>query len=365
MMTDHTYVKELNFLPSLPMHSREVSEATARPQFSHRCQRYIDIFNTVQEKLMRIMGTDQLYPVLSAGSGTFANEMMLASTMSFRGENLVLSNGEFGSRMAEQGKVYDPGLHVLDFGFNVEFDLDRIEQTLKENSNIRQMFFVLSETSAGMMNPLDELVKLAEKYDVLLSLDAISAIGMMPFDFTSPVFACVTGTSGKVLAGVPGISIVFAKPGNLPGAKNISHILDVNFQLERMKKTGNVHHTMSSLLLTAFDVALSEVESHGLEKLHQHYRGLKAEISKRFAQMGLEALKGSSSPIVTSFKKPDENKQGWDEITRILKSHKVNVYDNVPYLIDKQLFQIATMGPAFQMEHIDRLEAAFKAALKK
>jgi aspartate aminotransferase-like enzyme len=150
----------------------------------------------------------------------------------------------------------------------------------------------------------------------------------------------------------------------MPRTRGISHILDLNFQMDIIRTGENVHHTLSSLLLIALNEALKEVQEHGIAHLHKHYLHLKSEVTKRFSALGLTPLEGSNSPIVTSFRKPNGKTGAWPHISEILAKNKVNVYDNVAYLNEKDLFQIATMGPAYRLDHIEKLEGAFKQALQ-
>jgi len=94
--------KRIN-LSTGPVHiSPEVQKAVCNPALSHRSKEFIQLFDNTTELLCRTFTVQQAY--IMSGSGTLANEVMLHQIKMLDAKGLILSNGEFGSRLIHQAE---------------------------------------------------------------------------------------------------------------------------------------------------------------------------------------------------------------------------------------------------------------------
>jgi aspartate aminotransferase-like enzyme len=109
------------------------------------------------------------------------------------------------------------------------------------------------ETSTGVLHDLDMIKGLAKAHRCKLCLDCISSIGAVPVNLEGVYLA--TASSGKALAGYPGLGLVFHQ--GMPVARpDLPRYLDLGF----WASSDGVPFTHSSNLVRALDVALAEVE---------------------------------------------------------------------------------------------------------
>ena len=59
-------------------------------------------------------------------------------------------------------------------------DLDKIEKIIESESDLTHIFTVYCETTSGILNPIDKIAKIAEKNNISLFIEAMSAFGALP-----------------------------------------------------------------------------------------------------------------------------------------------------------------------------------------
>nr|MDK7877065.1 aminotransferase class V-fold PLP-dependent enzyme [Streptococcus agalactiae] len=64
-------------------------------------------------------------------------------------------------------------------------DAAEIEQILQNDPAITHIAMVHSETTTGMLNPIEEVAELAKRYDKRYIVDAMSSFGGIPLDIAA------------------------------------------------------------------------------------------------------------------------------------------------------------------------------------
>jgi len=144
---------------------------------------------------------------LLTGSGTAANEAMIWQIKLLQGKGLILSNGEFGSRLIEQASRTSLQFIGHKYICGQPFDLCEIENNIHQNG-VRWMLFCHCETSTGVVNNLDNISELCRRNGCLCFVDCMSTAGAQPPDLSG--IAMATASSGKGLASIPGLAIIFS-----------------------------------------------------------------------------------------------------------------------------------------------------------
>ncbi|MDR8252467.1 aminotransferase class V-fold PLP-dependent enzyme, partial [Acinetobacter baumannii] len=103
--------------------------------------------------------------VLLQGSGSYAVEAVLGSVIGEQGKVLIVSNGAYGARMIEMAQLMGIACHPYDCGDVARPDAAAIEQILQNDPAITHIAMVHSETTTGMLNPIEEVAELAKRYD--------------------------------------------------------------------------------------------------------------------------------------------------------------------------------------------------------
>ncbi|UDQ98758.1 aminotransferase class V-fold PLP-dependent enzyme [Lentisphaerota bacterium WC36G] len=198
----------MKFVPTVPHLFESSILAMQEPIISHRSDNFNSLFNDVKNNLIRL-SFNYFYPIIVTGTGTYANELMIWNFAHLANKILILTNGEFGQRLKNQCLKCRADSLIMDFGWGKPFDFEQIAKTLEGNNNIDWIYAVAMETSCGMKNSVDKLNSLAQKFKVKIALDAVSDIGVNNELFRYDSVKILSASSGKALAALPGISLLF------------------------------------------------------------------------------------------------------------------------------------------------------------
>ncbi|MFZ6775164.1 aminotransferase class V-fold PLP-dependent enzyme, partial [Undibacterium sp. SXout7W] len=79
------------------------------------------------------------------------------------------------------------------------------------DSDITHVAIVHCETTTGMMNPIEDIAKLAKQHNKTVILDAMSSFGGIPMDIADLGIDYMISSANKCIQGVPGFGFVIAK----------------------------------------------------------------------------------------------------------------------------------------------------------
>ncbi|PGW63012.1 GNAT family N-acetyltransferase [Bacillus cereus] len=279
--------KEYSFLPGPVDIGENVRKAFSTKPISHRSKSFQMIMENVKKHLLQITKAKRVQIML--GTGTLANDVIALQLRSLKGKGLVLTNGEFGNRLI--GHAARAQLH-FDTYKNVmgePFIYTELEQIM-ETGNYEWLWFVHHETSTGMLNDLDELNVLCEKYKVKLCVDCISSIGAIPIDLKDVYFA--SGVSGKAIKSFTGLSFVFYNHN-----VKVNETLPTYMDIGMYEENESIPYSHSWNLMYALQEALKRFEdAKAFEKINETY----AYIEQAITTMGLKLVspREHAAPII-------------------------------------------------------------------
>src|SRR6266498_996010 len=134
----------ISFLPGPVSLRPEIRAALDKLPFSHRCDKFkeeIALTKTLLCQLVRAQRVEIL-----VGSGTLANDVIAAQLSLFAAPGMILSNGEFGSRLVDHARRFDLSFHALEIEWGCGFDREQVCQTLDRHGNVRWLWAVACET---------------------------------------------------------------------------------------------------------------------------------------------------------------------------------------------------------------------------
>lgn len=313
------------FLPGPVILTESLAAPFRQPPISHRSA----AFHGVRQEVDRVLGEMAAStPYLLAGSGTLANEAMLAQIKRLDSRGMILVNGEFGRRLVNQAERLGLDYIVESASWGEAFDIGKIGQKL-QTGNYNWVLMVHGETSTGQLNDFRPLAEVCLQQGIRLCLDCISSFGALPFSLKGIWLA--TAASGKAIGTMSGIAIVFAHHKITPDSKLPSY-LDLG-----LYATG-IPFTFPSSLLESLKRALS------------HYPERYGILEKRFKQLqedtrGWPSLSAGYSTSRT-FKTTEENRFLFQDAH--LSGFELHAASS--YLKDRSLFQIACIQPEFERD---------------
>ena len=245
---ERSNVPPLNLLPGPVLTSPEVDKAFAAPAISHRSPGFLDQLASVRARLCELTGARDVQVL--TGSGSLGNGVVAAQVGLQATTGLILSNGEFGERLAAEARRAGLRFDWLQLRWGDVFDLEHVKTFASRMPRGGWIWFVHHETSTGVLNPLDELKRLAADYGLRICVDCISSIGAVRVDLRGVHLA--TGTSGKGLGAYPGLALVFHDYAPKPEPERLASYLD----LGHWATHASAPHTHSSNLVAALATAV-------------------------------------------------------------------------------------------------------------
>jgi aspartate aminotransferase-like enzyme len=330
----------------------DVREIFGRTPISHRSDDFVEAFKNLQQKVC--VATGARHVVFMTGSGSLANEAMIAQIKQMGKKGLILSNGEFGNRLINQCEKQKVDFDIYRKEWGEEYKLEEIESILK-TGRVSWMLFTHCESSTGCIADLKGLSTMAKKYEVKICLDAMSTIGNIPLALGDTFLA--TCSSGKGLASFAGIAIVFTTAEIEP-----SPAIPTYIDLGHYFKNNGIPFTISSNLIMALnravDYSLKPGQTENVEALS---RLLLKEIS---SMPGITVVnKNYLLPTHITTVVPSDGISSV-ELGDEIKAAGVETSYNSGYLKVRNQLQIAIMGQHTEAD-IRQFLNALKISLQK
>ncbi|MEJ5237306.1 MAG: aminotransferase class V-fold PLP-dependent enzyme [Limisphaera sp.] len=322
-----------NFLPGPVAVRREVRRAFEQAPESHRSPVFMMDFQAARRCLCELTGAAHCQ--LMVGSGTLANDAVAAQLSLEGGRGLVLSNGEFGTRLVDHARRWGLAFEACEFEWGAALDLAEVRRRLERAPGFQWLWAVHCETSTGVLNDLEALKALAAEFGLKLCLDCISSLGTVPVNLQGVYLA--TGASGKGLRGYPGLCMVFHHHELAPAPDRLPRYLDLGYYASQH----GVPFTFSSNLLHALHAAIRHVD---WDRRFATVAELGAELRQRLREAGFRVLAAENvaAPAVVTVVLPPE--QSSVELGQRMEENGFLLSYNSEYLRKRNWIQIALMG---------------------
>ena len=313
-----------------------IRHAFERPPISHRSDEFTRRYEGVRAALRSLTGAP--HAALFQGSGTLANDVVAGA---LDGPGLVLINGEFGQRLADQARAWGLPVRTLEWPWGDAWDLDQIARAMDghdRQGKVGWVWGVHLETSTGLVNDFAALRDLARERGVRLCLDCVSSVGAVPVDLDGVWLA--SGVSGKALGSYAGVAMVFAN--EIPAVEiSRSRKAPTYLDLGAALRTQGPRFTFASPLLAALEAAL---------ECKPDYDGMGGLVRQKLRSLDVPPLVEGphAAPTVTTFAPPVAG------FAERCKSLGYWIGGESGYLHSRGLVQIATMG-AVLAAHIEDL----------
>jgi predicted phosphoserine aminotransferase len=254
------------FIPGPTIVHPDVLAKMATPMIGHRTQEATELQKNISDKLRQLMFTGNKI-VLSTSSGTGLMEGAIRSLTQKKA--IVFSTGAFGKRWHELALLngIDADLHEEESGHAVMPEtVDRYLMT----GNYDTMAITHSETSTGVMNPIEAIAEIMKKYPkVIWMVDAVSSLGGVKIEVDRLKVDVLISSSQKALALPPGMSLASVSSRAEERLKKIGHrgyYLDLLTLCEYIDKRNYQYSCTPSLShMFAMDFQLDRILKEGIE----------------------------------------------------------------------------------------------------
>ena len=277
----------------LDVHPR-VYQALAAPVLSHLDPDYLKIVDQIGEHLRQVFGTQNRVTNASPGTGTSGMETCVVNLMEPGDKVLVCVHGYFGDRIRQMAERQEADITLIESEWGTPTDPQKIADAFK-NAQYKVITLVHAETSTGVLQPMDEIAKLAKDHGAMILLDTVTSLGGIEIKTVEWGLDAVYSCSQKCIGAPSGLAPVTFSDRAVEAAKNRKHpirswYLDITL-LEKYWGSQRVyHHTSSSTLNYALLEALFLIEEEGLQNRYdRHLKNHKALVAGVEA-MGLKML---------------------------------------------------------------------------
>jgi len=306
------------------------------------------ITSRIRQRLLEIVhatGTHECVPL--QGSGTFSVEAAIGTLVPRQGHMLVPQNGAYCQRIARICRVLGRAVTTIDYAEDAAVSAADVERALTGNPAITHVALVHCETSAGILNPLQEIADVVARHGKRLIVDAMSSFGALEIDARKTPFDAVIAASGKCLEGPPGMGFVILRRAALETCEGNSHslALDLYDQWIYMQKTTQWRFTPPTHVVAALDSAIEQFLAEG----GQVARGARYAANCRtlidgMAGLGLKSFLPSEvqAPIIVTFHAPASAHYQFKRFYDAVKSRGYVLYPGK--LTTLETFRVGCMG---------------------
>lgn len=354
--------------------SDTVKYAQVVPDICPREKEFGDVMEFVSRELTNFVGSNDKYTtVLFGGSGTASVEAILSSVVN-DGTVLIINNGAYGKRICEMSEVYN--LNYIEFKSSPieEVNLNELEDIIithnsectgEDKSPISHIAVIHHETTTGILNDINLIGKICEKYKIDMIVDAMSSFAGIPINMEEMNIKYLASSSNKCIQGMAGISFVIANIESLEKTKDIKPrnlYLNLYKQYIYFKDNYQMRFTPPVQVLYALKQAIIEAKEESIERRYERYKECCKILWDGLDKLKLKKLvnEKASSMILTSIIEPEVEGYSFDDLHDYLYNKGFTIYPGK--VSSENTFRIANIGqiyPENMSKFIEILEEYF------
>jgi 2-aminoethylphosphonate-pyruvate transaminase len=322
---------------------------------------FIAINRMVLEKIVELAGAEGTHVTVPLqGSGTFAVEAMITTFVPKSGKLLVLINGAYGQRAKRIAEIAGRAVVVHETPEDRPPDLAALDELLSADPAITHVFAVHCETTSGILNPIDDVARLAAGHGRRLLVDSMSAFGALEIDARKVQYDALAASSNKCLEGVPGLGFVVCRKTALAECKGnaTTLVLDLFDQAEGFARTGQYRFTPPIHVIVALGKAIEEHAAEGgVAGRGKRYRDNARVLIDGMRAMGFRTLLGEKlqAPIIVTFHMPSDPKFVFQRFYDGLKDRGYVIYPGKLTVADS--FRMGCIGRLYPKDMKGALDA--------
>ncbi|WP_076419011.1 alanine--glyoxylate aminotransferase family protein [Colwellia sp. UCD-KL20] len=352
--------------------SPQVLSALSRPTIGHLDPLFVGMMDEVKSLLQYAFQTSNPFTIALSAPGSAGMEACFVNLVTPEDTVVVCVNGVFGMRMTENVKRLGAKLVVVEGEWGRAVDPQALEAALKQNPNANFVAFVHAETSTGALSDAKTLCAIAQQYDCLTIVDAVTSLGGVELRVDEWGIDAIYSGSQKCLSCVPGISpvsfserattIVQERTAPVP-----SWFLDQSLVMDYWSGEGkrSYHHTAPVNSLYALHESLLMLKNEGLENSWARHAKQHKALAAGLADLGINYIvpEDERLPQLNSVYIPDGINDAKVR-SYLLEEYNLEIGAGLGKFAGKA-WRIGLMGYAARSENVALCLAALKDALSR
>ncbi|EGR28457.1 hypothetical protein IMG5_174960 [Ichthyophthirius multifiliis] len=320
--------------------------------YGSRDPRFMQIIKDIRNDILKICEVQkgEYECILLQGSGTYAVEAVLGQSIP-KGKHklLIVQNGAYGIRMEKISLYYGLNYTTLNYSDCDVVKPKDVAQKLQENPDITHVSIIHSETTSGLINPIEEIGKVIKNFNknIVYIVDSMSSFAAYRINPKEIGIDYLVASSNKNLQGIPGFAFVIANNKHFQNTKDNarSMVLDLYQQWQGLEDNGQFRFTPPTHVLKATKVAIDEYfEQGGQPKRFQKYDSNQKLLTKRMTEMGFKLYiePKYQGCIITTFLNPKDPNFKFNEFYQFLADKNMVIYPGK--LTKADSFRIGSIG---------------------
>ncbi|KAJ0065246.1 hypothetical protein NL108_006609, partial [Boleophthalmus pectinirostris] len=293
------------------------------------------IMSDIKSGIQYMFQTQNKVTFAVSGTGHTAMECAIFNIVEPGESFLSVVNGIWGERAADMAERIGAKVNTIVAPPGGFISIEEIEQALSKYRPVL-LFVTHGESSTGVLHPLDGIGALCHKYDCLLLVDSVAAMGGTPLYMDKQEIDILYTGSQKVLNVPPGTApISFSERACQKifnrKTKPVSFFLDLSWLANYWgcdnKPARIYHHTGPITAFYTLREGLAILAEEGLENSWKRHESVAEYFHAGLESMGLKLFvkeKKARLPTVTTIVAP--HGYDWKEITAyIMKTHNLEI----------------------------------------
>lgn len=345
-----------------------VLQAMAAPCIGHLDPAFLSIMDETQGLLRYLFQTENALTIPVSGTGSAGMETCFVNLIEPGDEVVVCVNGVFGTRMCDIVTRVGGRLIRVDAQWGETIDPDAVSHAVK-GKDPKLLAVVHAETSTGVLQPLEELSRIAKEAGALFLVDIVTSLAGLDVALDRMgIDAAYSGTQ-KCISCPPGLSPISFSPAALEVLNNrktpvISWYLDMSMVSNYWGGERKYHHTAPINMVYGLREALRIIAEEGLEA-----RFARHSVNHRALVAGLEAMglsmlvaEGERLPMLNAVRIPE----GADDLKvrrALLGDFGVEIGGGLGDLAGK-IWRVGLMGHSSRRKNVFLFLSALETILK-
>ena len=353
-----------------------VLDALARPTIGHLDPTFVDLMDEVKQLLQYTFQTNNSLTMPISAPGSAGMESVFVNLIEPGDKVIVCQNGVFGGRMQQNVQRCGGQAIMVQDEWGKPTDLNKVREALRANPDTKALAFVHAETSTGVLNDAKALCQLAQEFDCLSIVDAVTSLAGSELKVDDWHIDAIYSGTQKCLSCVPGLSPVSFSEKAIEVIRQRKHpvqswFLDMELVMGYWGRGENegkgakraYHHTAPVNSIYALHESLLILHQEGLEhswaRHHKNHLSLKAGLEK----LGLDFV------VEEAYRLPQLNMvripSGVDDAkvrNRLLSEFNLEIGAGLGELAGK-VWRIGLMGCGSSQKNVNYCVSSLKSVL--
>lgn len=344
------------------VHSR-VLKAMATPLVGHLDPEFVEIMDDIKGMVQKTFQTQNHLTFVVSAPGSAGMETCLVNLLEPGDEALICIHGVFGGRMTDIAERCGAKVVKVEAPWGEPINPQQVKAAL-ETCRPKIVAIVHAETSTGVLQPLEEISKMAHDAGALFLVDAVTSYCGTQLKVDEWGIDAIYSGTQKCLSAPPGLSPVSFSERAVAALENRktkvqSWFLDLSLVKNYWAGAKRAyHHTAPVSSMFALREAYRLVLEEGLEKRFARHQKNHELLKAGLENLGFQYLvkPGFRLPMLNAVIVPD----GIDEAAvrrRLLDEYNIEVGGGLGQFAGK-IWRVGLMGESCTENHVHALISA-------